>query len=221
MKMPLDKNIILFDLDGTLTDPKVGITTSVQYALSHFGIHVENPDELCKFIGPPLRQAFKEYYGFDTAGAEEALWKYRERYIDEGIYENIMYPGIDHMLEGLKDLGKTLIVATSKPTILAEKVLKHFSLDKYFSFVSGAELNGERSEKSEIIQYAFEKCNIDNIKNCIMVGDRKHDIVGAKAACISSIGVLYGYGSEEELSEAGADYIVKTVSELSDLLYTS
>jgi len=220
MKIQLDKNIILFDLDGTLTDPKEGITKSVQYSLSHFGINVENLDDLCKFIGPPLRQAFMEYCGFDAGRAEKALEKYRERYVDEGIYENVMYTGIDVMLEKLKDSGKTLIVATSKPTVLAEKVLDHFSLDKYFTFVSGAELNGIRSEKSEIIQYAFEKCNITETKRCIMVGDRKHDIVGAKAACISSIGVLYGYADEDELTKAGADYLVKNVSELSDLLLT-
>ena len=212
------KDIILFDLDGTLTDPKVGITKSVQYALRHFNINVENPDDLCKFIGPPLRQSFKDFYGFDNAGAEEAVEKYRERFLDKGIYENIMYDGIDDMLGKLRNSGRTLIIATSKPTVLAKKVLEHFALDMYFSFDSGAELNGERSEKSEVIRYAFERNNIHDLRNCIMIGDRKHDIIGAKAVGITGVGVLYGYGSQDELTDAGADYIVKNVNELSDLL---
>jgi len=213
------KDILLFDLDGTITDPKVGITKAVQYALRSFGINVENAnDDLCKFIGPPLRQSFKDFYGFDTDKAEKAVEKYREYFLEKGIYENTMYEGMDVMLDKLKKQGKTLIVATSKPTRLAERVLSHFKLDHYFTFVSGAEMNGDRSEKIEIILYAFEKNKINDLERCIMVGDRKHDIIGAKKAGIDSIGVLYGYGGRKELSDAGATHLAGSVAELEKLL---
>lgn len=212
------KEIILFDLDGTITDPKVGITKSVQYALRCFDIYVDNPDDLCKFIGPPLRQSFKVFYGFDDAGANEAVEKYREYFLNKGIYENIMYDGMNVMLKKLKELGKVLLIATSKPTVQAEKVLSYFGLDKYFAYVSGAELNGDRSEKSEVILYALEKKNINDLCRCIMIGDRKHDIIGAKTVGMDSVGVLYGYGGFDELSEAKATFIVNDVNELSDLL---
>jgi len=209
---------ILFDLDGTITDPKTGITKSVQYALESFDINVENPDDLTNFIGPPIRQSFKSFYGFDDTGVEKAVEKFRERYLAKGIYENIMYTGIDTMLKKLIDDGKTLIIATSKPTAQAKIVLSHFCLYKYFTYVSGAEMNGDRSDKSEVIQYALEQTNIKDLSRCIMIGDRKHDIIGAKTAGIKSIGVLYGYGDHNELSDAGADYIVKDIDELSSLL---
>jgi len=215
------KDIILFDLDGTLTDPKVGITKSIQYALASFGINIENPDDLVKFIGPPIRPALKNFYGFDDAGAEKAVEKFRERFLVKGLFENVMYDGIDTMLGKLKDAGKTLIVATSKPTVQAKTVLSHFSLDKYFTYVSGSEMNGDRSDKSEVIQYALEQNNISDLSRCIMVGDRKHDIIGAKTVGMESIGVLYGYGDYDELTEANADYIVKSVDELSELLNSS
>lgn len=212
------KDIILLDLDGTITDPKVGITKSVQYALRSFGIEVNNPDDLCNFIGPPLRQSFRECYGFTETGANEAVEKYREYFIDKGIYENILYDGMDVLLKKLKELGKTLMLATSKPTVLAEQVLEYFQLDSFFAFVSGAELNGDRSEKSEVLRYAFEKNDIQDLSRCVMVGDRKHDILGARAVDIDSVGVEYGYGGYAELSEAGATYTVKSMNELSDLL---
>jgi len=214
----MNKEYILFDLDGTLTDPKVGITKSTQYALSHFGIDIENPDDLCKHIGPPIRTSFKEY-GLTDAQVEEAVSKYRERFVDIGIYENTMYKGVDVMLQSLKDSGKTLILATSKVAAYAQIILEHFNLDKFFTFVSGSELNGDRSEKNEVIQYALEQNNISDLSKCIMVGDRKYDIIGAKAIGIDSIGVLYGYGDYEELSQAGANHIVKDVKELSKLLH--
>jgi len=212
------KNIILFDLDGTITDPKVGITKSIQYSLESFGINIEDPDDLIKFIGPPIRPAFKTFYGFDDAGAEKAVEKFRERFLVKGIYENVVYDGIDTMLQKLINAGKTLIIATSKPTIQAKTVLSHFNLDKYFAYVSGSEMNGDRSDKSEVIQYALKQNNINDLSRCVMVGDRKHDIIGAKTAGMESVGVLYGYGGHDELSEANADYIVKDVDELSYLL---
>lgn len=212
------KNIILFDLDGTITDPKEGITKSIQYSLASFGINIENPDELIKFIGPPIRPAFKEFYGFDDAGAEKAVEKFRERFLVKGLFENIMYDGIDILLEKLKAAGKTLIIATSKPTVQAKIVLEYFNLDKYFAYVSGSEMNGDRSDKGEVIRHALAQNNISDISRCIMVGDRKHDIIGAKSVGMQSIGVLYGYGGYDELSDAGADYIVGSVDELSVLL---
>ena len=211
-------NTILFDLDGTLTDSKTGIIKSAQYALESFGIKTENTDDLTKFIGPPLRQMFKEFYNFDDINVEKAVEKFRERYFSIGVYENEMYEGIDVLLRKLRDNGKTLFVATSKVTVLAKTVLSHFNIDSYFAFVGGAEMNGDRSEKTEVIKYTLEQNNITDLSSCIMIGDRKHDILGAKNFCMKSIGVLYGYGGFEELSEAGADYIVKDVNELSELL---
>jgi len=208
----------LFDLDGTITDPKEGITKSVQYAMESFGINIENPDDLVHFIGPPLRQSFKDFFGISDANMEKAVGKFRERYLDKGIYENVMYTGIDTVLQKLVDTGKTIILATSKPTGQANTVLEHFNLDKYFTFIGGAEANGDRSLKSEVIQYALEQISITDLSSCIMIGDRKHDIIGAKTVGMKSVGVLYGHGSYDELSEAGADYIVKDVNELLELL---
>ena len=212
------KDIILLDLDGTLTDPKVGITKSVHYALRHFQIEVENLDELCKFIGPPLRHSFKNFYGFDDAGANAAVDKYREYYEAEGIHENVLYDGVDAMLQNLKALDKTLMLATSKPLVQAKRVLSFFGLTEFFSFVSGAELNGDRSEKREVISYALEQSGTRDVSRCLMVGDRKHDVIGAKAAGMDSVGVLYGYGDRAELAEAGATHIVQSVAELSEFL---
>ena len=211
-------DVFLFDLDGTVTDPKEGITKSVQYALDYFGIKAENLEELTKFIGPPLWQSFGEYYGFDEEKTKIAVDKYRERYLVTGVYENFVYPGFVTMLEKLKAAGKTLLIATSKPTVVAEMVISFFELDKYFSFIGGSELNGERSDKGEIIQFTLEQNDITELNRCVMIGDRKHDIIGAKKAGITGIGVLYGYGDYNELSEANADYIVKDVDELSELL---
>ena len=212
------KNIILFDVDGTITDPKEGITKSVQYALRHFGIVVDDPDDLCNFIGPPLRQSFRDFYGFDDTYVERAVEKYREYYLDKGIYENVLYDGMDVMLDKLVQQSKTLLTASSKPIPQVEKVLEYFHVRKYFTFISGSELNGDRSDKKELILYALENANIRDLNDCIMVGDRKHDIIGANKVGIDSIGVLYGYGGLDELAEAEATFIVKNVAELSELL---
>jgi len=209
---------ILFDLDGTLTDPKAGITKSVQFALRSFGINVDDPDSLSPFIGPPLRASFKKYYGFDDAGAEKAVQEYRKYFSEKGIYENTIYDGTAEMLQLLKAAQKTLLVATSKPTVYAEQILKHFDLHHYFSFVSGSELDGGRSDKYEVIQYALEQNCISDLSEVIMVGDREHDIFGAKKAGVFSIGVLFGYGNYDELKNAGADMIVSNTKELLESL---
>lgn len=212
------KQYILFDLDGTITDPKIGITSSVAYALNKFDIHVENLDNLCKFIGPPLKDSFMEYYNFSEEDAEQAILYYRERFQDKGIYENFLYENFEDMLIGLKNQGKTLLIATSKPTVFAERILEHFNLRQYFDFVGGSNFDGTRTNKAEVIFHVLKENSISDLSNAIMVGDRKHDIIGAKKAGLQSVGVLYGYGNYEELEAAGADYIVKTVEELSTLL---
>lgn len=212
------KKYLLFDLDGTLSDPKVGITRSVQYALEAFGIHVENPDDLCHFIGPPLRESFMKYYGMDESGAEAAVAKYREYFADKGIFENELYDGIPAMLESLRSHGKTLLLATSKPTVFAERILVHFGIEGFFSFIGGSELDGRRSKKDEVIDYVLQENRITALDSAIMVGDREHDIIGAVKTGIQSIGVLYGYGGYDELAKAGATKIVGTVAELQEAL---
>ena len=205
---------IFFDLDGTLTDPKIGITKSVQYALGKCGIEVQNADDLCPFIGPPLRDSFKKFYGFDDAGAENAVAFYREYFSKRGIYENTIYDGVREMLQALKSSQKTLILATSKPTVYAIEILKYFDIYEYFTFVSGSELDGSRSKKSEVIRYAIEQNRISDLNKIIIVGDREHDIIGAKDVGILSVGVLFGYGDYDELQKAEADFIVSNTKEL-------
>lgn len=211
------KQYLLFDLDGTLTDPMVGITSSVQYALEKFGIHVRYLKELIPFIGPPLAESFQKFYGFSKEDAEKAIQYYREYYTSKGIFENEVYEGIPEMLAHLTEAGFTLLVATSKPTVFARKVLKHFGMEDYFSFVGGSELDGSRTKKAEVISYILKTCGIE-AKEAIMIGDRRHDIEGGKACGLESVGVLYGYGTEQELTEAGADHIIRTVAELEDYL---
>ena len=211
------KQYLLFDLDGTLTDPMVGITSSVQYALEKFGIHVRYLKELIPFIGPPLAESFQKFYGFSKEDEEKAIQYYREYYAPKGIFENEVYEGIPEMLAHLTEAGFTLLVATSKPTVFARKVLKHFGMEDYFSFVGGSELDGSRTKKAEVISYILKTCGIE-AKEAIMIGDRRHDIEGGKACGLESVGVLYGYGTEQELTEAGADHIIRTVAELEDYL---
>jgi len=207
---------ILFDLDGTLTDPKVGITRGVAYALASFGIK-EDPDSLTRFIGPPLKEAFMDYYGFDAGQAMEAIKQYRVYFSDIGIFENELYDGIPEMLKRLKTAGKTLLVASSKPTVFVERILEHFQINECFSFVAGSELDGRRTDKADVIGYVTEAMGL-RASDCIMVGDREHDVLGAKKRGMDSVGVLFGYGTREELEAAGATAIAATVAELGDLL---
>lgn len=207
---------ILFDLDGTLTDPMMGITKSVRYALNYYGIEVKDLNDLLPFIGPPLRDSFKEYYGFDEAKANEAVEKYREYYKTDGIFDNKVYQGMVECLQTLKDNGKKLYVATSKPEFFAKQIIEHFSLSKYFEYVGGSEFNS-REKKAEVIEYVLKTNQIDN-DDVIMVGDRKHDIIGAHENKIPCVGILYGYGTEDELKQYQADYLVSTVEELTELL---
>lgn len=214
----MDKKYILFDLDGTLTDPSAGITSAVEYALAKFAISVKNKNELKQFIGPPLWDSFEKYFGFTREQAVQAVAYYREYYKDNGIFDNYVYEGIEDLLKSLKTEGKILIVATSKPAVFAVRILEHFDLAKYFDFTAGSELDGTRTDKREVINYALGECGICNLTEAIMVGDREHDIIGAKSAGICSAGVLYGFGDRAELTAAGADYIAEDIKALGDLL---
>jgi len=208
---------ILFDLDGTLTDPKEGITRCVEYALNKFGITVEHPDLLLPYIGPPLYDSFVQIQGLTEEHAAQAVGHYRERYSTVGMFENAVIPGILELLEALQSKGYSLFVATSKPTVFAEEILQHYGLDKYFRYVAGSNLDGTRSKKAEVIRYVLEQGGISP-EESVMIGDREHDIIGAKACGVTSIGVLIGYGSEAELSASGADYIASTVEEISEVI---
>ncbi len=210
------RRIVLFDLDGTLTDPGLGITNSFIYALDKFGISVENRRELYKFIGPPLLNSFMDFYGFDEEKANQAVTYYRELYNVTGKFENEVYEGVLEMLQALKEQGFPLLVATSKPEYLAKDILEHFSMAEYFCVIAGSDLEGVRNTKGKVIDYALNQyakqsdMSMEKVKeNAIMVGDRFHDIHGAKENGIESIGVLYGYGNREEFEQAGAEYIVE------------
>jgi len=205
---------ILFDLDGTLTNPEIGITTSVMYALEKFNIKVEDRKELHPFIGPPLLYSFQTYYGLTEEESELAVKYYRERFSVKGLYENEVYDGVEKLLQQLKNSGKKLIIATSKPEEFTIKILKHFDLYKYFDFVAGATMDGSRGEKADVIRYALEISGIEDKSQAIMIGDRKYDILGAKENGLDSIGVLFGFGDYKELTEAGANFVVESVDDI-------
>jgi phosphoglycolate phosphatase len=205
---------ILFDLDGTLTDPAEGITNSVAYALNKFGIVVDDKRELYKFIGPPLVEAFAEYYGFSKEDSEKATAFYRETFRVKGLFENKVYDGVPELLETLKHNGKKLVIATSKPEEFSVRILKHFNLFDYFDFVAAATFDSTRNTKDKVIEYALENLNITDKSKVVMIGDRHHDIDGAKINNIDSIGVLYGFGDREELQKAGATYIAENVADI-------
>ncbi len=212
------KDIIFFDLDGTLTDSGDGIKNSAAYALNKFGIPVPGRDELNKFIGPPLAGSFKNLFGMSDEDADLAVAYYREYYAVKGIFENSLYDGVTDMLEALKKAGKTIVLATSKPEIYANQILKYFGIYDCFTHVCGAEMDHRRTDKHEVIEYALETAGVTDRRRVIMVGDRHHDIDGAKKSHLDSIGVTFGYGRKKELSEAGADYIVNGAKELTELL---
>jgi phosphoglycolate phosphatase len=206
-------NAIFFDLDGTLTDPKPGITRSIQYALQKLDLPVPPQDELTWCIGPPLRASFVKMLG--EARADLAVSLYRERFGDVGLYENQVYPDIEHILAALKQSHGRLFVATSKAHVFADRIIDHFRLRDYFEHVFGAELDGTRADKGELLTYALENTGVDP-RRAIMIGDRSHDIIGAKKNGMNSVGVLYGYGSERELIEAGASHICATPRSVHD-----
>ena len=213
---------ILFDLDGTLTNPKIGITKCVQYALMSLGIEEQNLDKLEPFIGPPLTDSFEQFYGLSKEQTDLGVKKYRERFSAVGLYENEMYPGIDTMLRVLSERGIQLAVASSKPEIFVEKILEHFKIREYFSVVVGSELDGRRVQKEEVVKEALRRLGISASKKanpaCAMVGDRKFDVEGAQAMRLVSVAVTYGFAQGDELVLAKRDYIVQTVDELQRIL---
>ncbi len=210
---------VLFDLDGTLTDPGLGITNSVAHALAHYDITVTDRTELYRFIGPPLMDSFMEYYGFTEEQATEAVKVYREYFADRGWAENTVYEGIETLLSELTAAGKTLLVATSKPQVFAERILHHFGLARYFTHICGVALQAPRGySKADVIREALDRAGVTDLNSAIMVGDRHHDIDGAKAVGLSSVGVLYGYGDRAEHEAAGADAIAESVDALRALL---
>lgn len=214
----MKKEFILFDLDGTLTDPAIGITSSLMYALEKFGIHVENREELYKFIGPPLVDMMMQEYGFSREEAQKGLEYYREYFSVKGLFENEVYDGIPEMLEKLQKRGYKLILATSKPEKFAKQILDHFRLSQYFYFIGGSDMAETRSTKEAVIEYDLAALGNPDVAKCIMVGDRKYDVEGSREFGIECVGVLFGYGSKEELEESKAAYIANTVSDLENIL---
>ena len=204
----------LFYLDGTLTDPGIGITNSVMYALEKFDIHVSDRKELYPFIGPPLVDSFEKYFGFDEKQAFQAVEYYREYFREDGIFENAVYEGIPEMLSELKSRDAKVALATSKPYEFSVRILDHFDLHQYFDFVGAATMDGRISRKADVISHLIDKLGENEKSSILMIGDRDQDIYGAKANGLQSAGVLWGYGSREELMDAGADYIVSAPSDI-------
>ena len=210
---------ILFDLDGTLTDPAEGITKAVEVALKHYGITVENRSTLNKFIGPPLDESFPEFYGFNDEQVREATRVFREYFGRQGWAENIPYPGIDKLLGDLKAAGKKLIIATSKPEEFAVRIMNHFDLAQYMDVIAGASIdNQEGAKKANVIRKALQRAGVEDLSATVMVGDRRHDVAGGHEVGLKVIGVLYGYGDRAEHEAAGADYIVEDIPSLEKLL---
>ncbi len=209
---------IFLDLDGTLTDPKEGITKCVQYALEKMGITENDTSSLMRFIGPPLMVSFAQYYGMNERDARQAVTFYRERFSTIGLFENRVFPDTEKFLQKLVNHARIPVLATSKPTVYADRIIKKYGLRSYFKMISGAELDGTRDAKSEVIDYAIEKLNIEDRSRILMVGDRHHDIDGAKKCGIRSCGVSFGYAEPGELEKAGADYIADSFDELYSII---
>ncbi|MBE6632596.1 MAG: HAD family hydrolase [Ruminococcaceae bacterium] len=213
-----EKKIVLFDLDGTVTDSAPGICKCVAYALDKFGIKENDTEKLKRFIGPPLKFSFAEYYGIPEKDLDLAVKYYRDLYAPEGIFDNILYDGIKELIIKLKAQGKRVVLATAKPEIFAIQIIEKHGLKDYFDCISGASMDEKSAEKTEIINRAFEMLSESDRSRAVMVGDREYDIIAAKETGIESVGVLYGFGSREELEKSGADLIVETVAELGDTL---
>ena len=208
---------ILFDLDGTLTDPGMGITNSAMYALEQLHLPVPPRTELYKFIGPPLRDSFREFYGMNDAEADEAIRLFRVYFADRGLHENELYEGVVPMLKALDESGFHLVLATSKPEQWAKVILDHFGLSRYIRDAAGATMDHSRSAKADVIAYALERFGVDPA-DAVMVGDRKHDMEGGRANGLPGVGVTYGYGDRAELTAAGAAAIADTPAELLTIL---
>ncbi|AXI65241.1 TPA: HAD family hydrolase [Streptococcus suis] len=211
---------ILFDLDGTLTDSGQGILNSVAYALEKMGIEEPDTANLNRFIGPPLYESFSRFYQLNPEDTQSAVDAFRVYFKEKGMFENQLYPGIIPLLEELRTAGKTLVIATSKPEIFAKQILEHFGIAHYFDVIAGASLDSSRISKADVIGYAINQLEAFP-KHAVMIGDREHDIEGARMHQLPAIGVLYGYGSKQEFEKAGATMIVETVQDLKRVLLTT
>lgn len=212
------KKYCFFDLDGTLTDSAEGITKCIAYAINALDGSVHEPSEFMPFVGPPLHAKFMEYFGVTSEQADFMLTKYRERFVEKGMYENRVYDGVSQMLDTLKKKGFILSLATSKPECHSIKILEHFGLYGYFDEAVGSELDGTRIAKIDVIKEAIKRLGITDFSQIIMVGDRKHDILAAKELGIKSVGVTYGFAPDGELEKAGADYIAHTCPEVCEAI---
>lgn len=207
----------VFDLDGTITDSGPGIMNSIRYAVRKQGLP-ELPEKVLRsFIGPPLKEQFQSVFGLSDEEGAVMVAAYREYYSDKGIFENRVYDGVPQMLETLKKRGARILMATSKPEEYAKRIAVHFGFSEYFDFIGGACMDGRRTDKNEVIEYVIDTCDVER-KSAVMIGDRRHDIIGASKSGLHSIGVLYGYGSREELKKAGADMIVATPGDILKLI---
>ena len=211
-------DIILFDLDGTLTESAEGITNSVIFALDKMGIQETDKEKLKVFVGPPLDESFMKYYGFDKEGAKEAIENYRIYYREKGIFEAPLYANVEKTLVQLKEDGKKLFVATSKPEVFAKQILEHWGIAHLFTDIVGANLDGSKTNKDEVITSLLKRNGITDKTKVLMVGDREHDVIGAKKVGIASVGVLYGYGDYDELRHAGADYIIDRIEDIKEIV---
>ena len=207
---------LLFDLDGTLTDSTEGIVKCLEYALDRMGYEI--PEDTNKFLGPPLYTSFAEFCGMNEEQVNEAVRIFRERYSTVGLFENRVYDGVPEMLDRLKKGGKRIMVATSKPEVYAVRIFDRFGLSQFFEAVGGANINGTRNNKDEVIEYVLEKAGISDRSKVLMIGDRRQDVLGAHKTGLKCMGILWGFGSLEELTEAGADFIAETPEKAADML---
>ena len=207
-------SVILFDLDGTLSDPTRGLVESYYYGLTKMGIVIDDKASLSRFIGPPLFEEWQDVYGFSPEQANSAIALFREYFSVYGWWDNKLYPGIKELLAHLKGKGKRIALATSKPEIFARKILKFFAIDEYFDFVGAATLDTTRHTKWQVIDYTLKQMCIEDRESVIIVGDRKYDAEGAAICGIDSLGVLYGHGTREEIESAGFTYVANTVEDL-------
>ncbi|WP_306479861.1 HAD family hydrolase [Mediterraneibacter sp.] len=210
--------MIFFDLDGTITDSALGIMNSIKYALEKNSLPMLSEEQLRSFIGPPLREQFCKVCGLTDAEGAKMVVDYREYYKDKGIFENRVYDGVMETLRNLKEKGYRLAVATSKPEIFARQIADYFGFSEYFELIGGACMDESRTDKYEVIEYVLDSCQIKERNRVVMIGDRSHDMIGAKRAGLHSIGVLYGYGSKEELEQSGAEVLAETPKEVISML---
>jgi len=215
-------DVVLLDLDGTLTDAGPGIVNCIRFALDDMGIAHPDDATMRTFLGPPLADTFGRHFAMTDAQIDHAIEKYRERYHDVGLFENAVYDGIPELLQMLVGQGVTLAISTSKPTYSATRILEHFELDQYLTFIGGADLAGVRHDKASVIEHTMDELRsmdrLDADAMLVMVGDREHDVHGARAHGIDTIGVLWGYGTQDELIEAGAVQLAASPTVLGELL---